>query len=309
MKREDVQKLTALLGRAQRGDREAVNLVKRARARAATGDRRAQVVFNTLRVLHWMSREGKEKYARLEAFYGRCLHKDPSACAQLKGIVQRAKGGDEAALRTFRVLKSVHHKYKASAWSGPGEPKIGGYGMPNIHRAGIDIPGLGNIPVPYYPTPGINPQGGPPSSFLPLTPQAVAGLLQTIQQARMAPSPWQIPGLPLPSPGGDIFRSQNPYAMEDVPYAAPAPSTAQSTATTYRSLGSSVKASSPTPIRALSSSGPKPVHDYSGLVRPAVPCPSWDAAYAGGQAPVILDALRLRCEREAGYTRPMPYIR
>lgn len=309
MRRADLQKLEALLNRAQRGDREAINLIRRARARAATGEERARVAFNTLRVLHWMGREGKEKYARLEAFYGRCLHKDPGSCAQLRGIVQRAKGGDEGALRTFRVLKSIHHKYKASAWSGPGEPKIGGYGMPNIHRAGIDIPGLGNFPIPYYPTPGINPHGGPPPSILPLTPQAVTNLLAVIQAARMAPAPWQIPGLPALPPGGDIFRSTNPYAMEDVPYAVPAPSTARSTASTpYRSL-SSATATPTAPIRSLSSSGPRPVHDYTGLVRPGVPCPAWDAAYAGGQAPVILNAIRQKCESAAGYTRPLPYIR
>lgn len=316
MKKETLQKLTTVLGRAQRGDREAVNAVRRCRARAAAGDERAKVAFNTLRVLHWMGREGKEKYARLEAFYGRCLHGDPQSRAQLRDIVTRAKGGDEGAIRTFRVLKSVHHKYKASAWSGPGEPKIGGYGMPNIHRAGIDIPGLGNIPIaPSYPTPGINPYGGgPPPGLLPLTPQAVAGILQVIQQARVAPSPWQIPGLPglpavpgYPGGGGDFFMSKAP--PEEVPYSAPAPNTTSSSSPQGIRSFSQAQASAPIRSFAQTSATPTAPYDYSGAPPPGVPCPKWDLAKRMGQSPAILNALRIQCEQAAGYQRPMPYIR
>jgi hypothetical protein len=303
------QKLGLLLSRALKGDKNSTLALRRIRAKAQAGNQEAKVYHNTLAVLHWKRREGEKKYALAEAFYGKLMHKDPAARSRLARIVQGMRAGDPECLKVFRVLKSVHHKYKASAWTGPGQPKIGGYGMPNIHRAGIDIPGLGNIPIPgaqYYPTPGINPYGNP----LPLNPQSIAGLLNLIAQARTAPSPWQIPGLPGGMPQGlpDVFRGGAP---QDTWESSPAP---------FVSSTQTTPGSQNTAIRSFSASAPKPItsfgvpkagtYDYAGAPPPRVPCAKWDLAKRMGQSPAILNALRLKCEAEAGLAPPpMPYIR
>lgn len=201
-----IKKLSVVLRRAYQGDQECLNYLKRLRSRALAGDYEAKVEHNTAAVLHWQVRAGSADYAKAEAFYGRLLNRDPDARRRLNILIQRLRQKDAEALRLFRILKAIHHKYKASAWTGPGSPKIGGYSMPNIHRAGIDIPGLGNVPTPWDPPPPPNPW----AQFLPLTPQALQGLLQLIQMARMSvPSMPAIPGMPS-LPG--IFRSSNPDA-------------------------------------------------------------------------------------------------
>lgn len=52
------------------------------------------------------------------------------------------------------------------------------------------------------------------------------------------------------------------------------------------------------PLRTISSfsTGPRIVHDYTGVTPPIVDCPAWHQAKAGGQAPVILNAIKAKCE-------------
>lgn len=303
------QKLGLLLSRALKGDQAATLALRRIRAKAQGGNQEAKVYHNTLAVLHWRRREGKKKYDMAEAFYGKLLNRDPAARDRMARIAHGVRAGDEECVRVFRVLKSIHHKYKASAWTGPGQPKIGGYGMPNIHRAGIDIPGLGNIPIPgaqYYPTPGINPYGNP----LPLNPQSIAGLLNLIAQARSAPSPWQIPGFPGIPGGQDIFKGGAPadtWESSPAPFTSSSKTGPASTSTAIRSFGTPAPT---TPITSFARGGGPGTYDYAGAPPPRVPCPSWDMAKRMGQSPTILNALRLKCEAAAGLAPPpLPYIR
>lgn len=52
------------------------------------------------------------------------------------------------------------------------------------------------------------------------------------------------------------------------------------------------------PLRTISSfsTGPRVTHDYTGVTPPLVDCPAWHQARAGGQAPVILNAIKAKCE-------------
>lgn len=92
--------------------------------------------------------------------------------------------------------------------------------MPNIHRAGIEIPGLGNFPTPWDPPPppptplqqlGQLAQQGLQGAmqYLPLDQNALARLLQLIAFARMAPPPF-----PFPMP---MVRSVEPQYEQDFP--------------------------------------------------------------------------------------------
>ena len=164
-----IRKLALVLRRAHQGDQQAINICRQLRTKALAGDLDAKQKHNTLAVLHWQAREGAAKYAEAEAFYHRLLRKDPDARQRLQVLLTRVREGRPESLRTFRVLKSIHHKYKASAWSGPGAPRIGGYGLPAVHRAGIDIPS----------TPQVPPM---------LTPQAINQLLAMTQAAMASPS-------------------------------------------------------------------------------------------------------------------------
>jgi hypothetical protein len=249
-KEQLIAKLSALLKRACSGDREAINRVKAIKTKAAAGHPEARIAHNTMSTLYWQRREGAEHYAKSEQFYGRLLHKDPSARAALQTLLANVRKGDPQALRTFRVLKSIHHKYKASVWSGPGSPRIGGYGMPNIHRAGIDIPGLGSFPTPFDPP-------RPPSTPVQLlTPEGVQYLLTLIARARTAPPPFLPipPGIaPIPGGGGDIFSSSNPMtsAFTSTP-ASTARSSVMSTAA--RSTAASPMLSANRAVQSLQSS-------------------------------------------------------
>ena len=171
-----IRKLALVLRRAEQGDQQAVNICRQLRAKALAGDPDAKQKHNTLAVLHWQNREGQAKYAEAEAFYHRLLRKDPDARQRLQVLVSRVREGRPESLRTFRVLKSIHHKYKASAWSGPGAPRVGGYGLPAVHRAGIDIPSTSYQQVRPM-----------------LTPQAINQLLAMTQAALSSLPPWLQP--------------------------------------------------------------------------------------------------------------------
>lgn len=206
-----LQRLQAIYARLVLGDRATASRVAQWKRLAKAGNPRAKVAYNSLAVLHWARRD-KLAFARAEIFYNRLRAFDRQAHAELRQTVARKNAGDRQAQAWFSTLKAVHHKRKASLWTtGPGAPSTGYHPMPTYHRVGIDIPGamnqLGQMANAYIPQP-------PPQMYLPLTPQAVAMLLQVINQI-----------LAMARAGGAV-RSMNPDLMaNDLPVSMPAPST------------------------------------------------------------------------------------
>jgi hypothetical protein len=199
-----IEKLEAVHERAAHGDREAVHFIKSIKTRALSGDAKSLRVYNTLAVLHWRKQRGGD-YDKAEAYYLRLKGRDPKAMAKLQTLLQRVRSGDTEALTLFRVLKSIHGKFKSSAFTdGPGAPKIGGYGLPQEHRPGIII---GSAP-PLFPAPGVpmtQPYNYPRfGGFVvgadpePLTPQAVANLIGLMVKVR---------GLPLGASAANLLSS------------------------------------------------------------------------------------------------------
>jgi len=199
-----LQRLQGVYQRLVLGDPALTRKVAEWKRLAKAGDPRAKVVYNSLAVLHWNKRD-KYAFARAETFYNRLRAFDKQAHAELRQIVQRKNAGDPQAQAVFSTLKAVHHKRKASLWSnGPGAPQTGYHPMPSYHRVGVDIPGalnqfgqlgqqfLGGLQQPQQ------------SMYLPLTPQAIAMLIQLIQQVMAS------------SGGGYVIRerSMNPDEMD-----------------------------------------------------------------------------------------------
>lgn len=205
-----LQRLQGVYQRLVLGDPALTRKVAEWKRLAKAGHPRAKVVYNSLAVLHWNKRD-KYAFARAETFYNRLRAHDKQAHAELRQIVARKNAGDPKAQATFSTIKAVHHKRKASLWTnGPGAPTTGYHPMPSYHRVGVDIPGALNQFGQY----GQQWLGGlqqPPQSqmYLPLTPQAIAMLIQLIQQV-------------LASGGGGYVireRSMNPDEMDS--FAAP----------------------------------------------------------------------------------------
>lgn len=144
--RKYVHKLGALHLRAAKGDREALALCANIARRAAAGDTLAQRARNTIAAIHWKRRNG-ELYVYAESLYACLLRDEPAAQAELASLLQRLRSGDASAKPLFSTLKAIHRKHKASAWSGPGQPRIGHYPMPSHHRPGIVIGATSAYPV------------------------------------------------------------------------------------------------------------------------------------------------------------------
>ena len=178
----------ALYSELQQGSESALARVQGLREAAKAGDRSSALVFNTLAVLHWQPQQAK-RWPSYEAFYKALAQGQAPAWAKVRALKQAADSGDEASLRSFRTLKAVHNKYKVSAWY-PGAPSFRGYGMPNTHRAGIEVPGM--------------------TAYLPLTPVVTAQILSLITAA-MQPA--------LPGPGTDSMSS--PPALGPAPGSNP----------------------------------------------------------------------------------------
>lgn len=180
---------TALLQRLQNvyqrlvlGDPALTRKVADWKRLAKAGNPKAKVIYNSLAVLHWR-RQDTMAFAHAEVFYNRLRAYDRQAHAELRQLVSRKQAGDPKAKALFATLKAVHHKRKASLWSnGPGAPQTGYHPMPSYHRVGIDIPGtmnqLGQLGQQWLG----NAYPQQPQMYLPLTPQAVAMLVQLIQQ-------------------------------------------------------------------------------------------------------------------------------
>lgn len=199
-----LRRLQAVYARLVLGDPVLARKVAECKRLAKAGDPQAKVIYNSLAVLHW-NRRDRLAFARAEVFYNRLRAYDKQAHAELRRLVSRKNAGDRQAQALFSTLKAVHHKRKASLWTtGPGSPTTGYHPMPIQHRVGIEIPGLGNVPIPNF-----NPQPQP-QMFLPLTPQALTMLIQLFQQV-------------LAMSGGQqtLFRSVAP--MDDVPMASSMP--------------------------------------------------------------------------------------
>lgn len=211
-----LQRLQSVYQRLVLGDPALTRKVAEWKRLAKAGHPRAKVVYNSLAVLHWRRRDTMA-FAHAEVFYNRLRAYDRRAHAELRQLVERKNAGDAKAKALFSTLKAVHHKRKASLWSnGPGAPQTGYHPMPSHHRVGIDIPGALNQFGQYgqqwlgggqYPQPQAQ-------MFLPLTPQAVAMLVQLIRQV--------IAGM-----GGGFVRSLNPDDLDMSPRmmddAGPAP--------------------------------------------------------------------------------------
>lgn len=206
-----LRRLEVLHARVMSGDPKAKALVERAKKRAKAGDRKAAMVFNTVASLHWRARQKPQWWNKLEAFYLRLGADDKAAWTLMRRIKEKAEAKDDTAKRAFASLKAIHNQRKVSVWY-PGAPKIGAYPMPNIHRAGIDIPGLGSFPdVPGLP--GM-PGGMPAIPGLPAIPggmPAIPGLPGGM------PGLPGVPGLALPGP------QYNPPGIQ--PGYGPAPGT------------------------------------------------------------------------------------
>lgn len=204
---------TALLQRLQNvyqrlvlGDPALTRKVADWKRLAKAGNPKAKVIYNSLAVLHWR-RQDTMAFAHAEVFYNRLRAYDRQAHAELRQLVSRKQAGDPKAKALFATLKAVHHKRKASLWSnGPGAPQTGYHPMPSYHRVGIDIPGtmnqLGQLGQQWLG----NAYPQQPQMYLPLTPQAVAMLVQLIQQV--------LAGM---RGGGGLMMDRSVRPMEDAP--------------------------------------------------------------------------------------------
>jgi len=180
---EILSKLEFLHSRAAGGDVEAQAKLAQLKARADKGEKRAFCLWTALAEMHWKKRDG-EGWMVAEALFNRIVKGEAKAKASLAKCKEKAKAGDPEAKRLFSMLKALQNRYKTNTLStpeGPGSPQTGYFSMPNIHRAGIDIPGMPGVPMPSLP-----------------------GLLPP--QPGSAPIPPGVPGLPqnwLPGvPGG-----------------------------------------------------------------------------------------------------------
>lgn len=192
-----LQRLQGIYQRLVLGDPTLTRKVAGWKKLAKAGDPRAKVVFNSLAVLHWQ-RQDTLAFAKAETFYNRLRAYDRQAHAELRQLVGRKNAGDAQAKALFSTLKAVHHKRKASLWSnGPGAPQTGYHAMPSHHRVGIDIPGAMNQ-LGQYGQQWLGGQYPQRQMYLPLTPQAVAMLVQLIQQVLATIQ------------GGGMVRSMNP---------------------------------------------------------------------------------------------------
>lgn len=195
-----LQRLQNVYQRLVLGDPALTRKVAEWKRLAKAGHPRAKVVYNSLAVLHWRRRDTLA-FAQAETFYNRLRAYDRQAHAELRQIVSRKNAGDPKAKAFFSTLKAVHHKRKASLWSnGPGAPQTGYHPMPSQHRVGVDIPGVINQFGQYGQQwlGGTYPQPQQPQMFLPLTPQAIAMLIQLMQQVIAA------------ARGAGLVRSMNP---------------------------------------------------------------------------------------------------
>jgi hypothetical protein len=139
--------LQGLLDRASRGEHAAVSQIKALKVRGKRGDKRALTLYNTLASLHWRRRSG-HRWPKAERFYNRLMAKDKKAHQTLRRVLHKAKAGDPACLKAFRMLKAIHHQRKASLFmTGEGAPQTGFYPMPNLHRAGIDFSPSENVSI------------------------------------------------------------------------------------------------------------------------------------------------------------------
>jgi hypothetical protein len=138
------QELTAFYERLKHDDASAKSEVRRLKERAKAGDRAAQLHFNTLAALHW--EKGEATWQKADAFYQKLVQEAPEAWDRLKWIKAHTGSPGELGDRckdAFAMVKAVHKHYHVSVWY-PGAPKIGGYPMPNMHRAGIEIGAAGD---------------------------------------------------------------------------------------------------------------------------------------------------------------------
>lgn len=119
-----IGRLDTIREHAERGDPDALRITREANARAMRGDPKGVAAHQALEAL------------KLHA----ALHRgEPWACQKTAQLVKASKTGDRAAKETLAVMAtSAQHGGGGSLFSaGPGQARVGGYGMPALSRAGV----------------------------------------------------------------------------------------------------------------------------------------------------------------------------
>lgn len=196
----DPRKIATLHARAYAGDPAARGLVAHAAERARWGDPKAAAF---VRVLNQVDAEKRATRVRIAArdLYDGLQAGNPLAWQRLQNIRRAEVSGHAGAQDVMSILRSIHLQKKALSGTGPGAPRTGSFPMPYQHRVGVDIPGLGSVPLPQ----------ALPGQFLVLTPDALANLIAFIQQIIRSAGPMTF----------------TPRPSDDLPVAVPSPNTAR----------------------------------------------------------------------------------
>lgn len=207
----DPRKIATLHARAYAGDPAARSLVAHAAERARYGDPKAAAFVRAIGQVDAHKRATRVQIAARDLYAG-LQAGSPQAWQRLQNIRRAEVSGHAGAGDVMSILRSIHLQKKALSGTGPGAPRTGTFPMPYQHRVGVDIPGLGNVPIPSIP--GLTAPAAPqalPGQYLVLTPDALATLLAFIQQIIRSAGPMTF----------------TPRPSDDLPIAVPSPNTAR----------------------------------------------------------------------------------
>jgi hypothetical protein len=134
-----IRRLETICAGACAGDTEAIAKVSQIKAAAQAGDARAKLALGALRHLYFRKQADTASWNMAEAIYRETAKDSPQAKLAVKGIIAHARAGDPVAVATWGRLKAIHASTKPGALfpPGPGQAKMGGYGLPVLHRAGF----------------------------------------------------------------------------------------------------------------------------------------------------------------------------
>ncbi len=138
-----IRRLETICTSACAGDAEAIATVNQIKTAAAAGDSRAKMAMGALRQLYFHKEKDTASWDVAEAIYRETARDNPKAKLAVKLLAVHAKAGDSSASATLGRLKAIHASTKPDALfpAGPGQAKIGGYGMPQINLAGVRMAG------------------------------------------------------------------------------------------------------------------------------------------------------------------------
>jgi len=189
------EQVRALHARCVAGDPSARRTLYRIGQNAADGDRICSVIVGAVESLE---RTRRITHMRIGArgLYSGLVKRNPHAVRAVGALRAAERRGDPGAKTTLDLLRQLHLQRKAVAPSGPGRVRTGHYPMPYRHRVGIEIPGLGDMPLPI---PAPIPSG---NLFLPITPQVLVELLSMMQRIlALATTRSVAPGISSVAPG------------------------------------------------------------------------------------------------------------